>query len=394
MKTFNTKPVTLVVAAALGLLTSSASIAATPSEIAQPAPKTTQAIDANIINFSFAIAQDHQLDLNTQAVTTVSDEYYFTVSGRQLNKGIDIHTSQKGALIKISRQNDLGKALENEAMQLRSASQPKKNLAINIIGENDLKTTGIFTASTAIKLTDEVKPGKLTLSYERPLAAKNLYVIHVKEKGTANKLEISTAKQQYRQGESFSFDAAMLANNDTLALDNVTAFIMSPSGKKFNASIRLTDSGIAQISASKQALEATAIEAPINGLYELHVNAMTNAGGQQIHRTGKIAFALSPDTADLNKLSLIFVNKNKATASIGLTVKTAGRFEVRGTLYGHDAQGNLQPLMETHSAQNFSAGKQAINIQFNQQILAKSTLKAPYVLKNVRLFDQTRMSRL
>ncbi|MCJ8273595.1 MAG: DUF4785 family protein, partial [Psychrosphaera sp.] len=384
MKTFSKKTVTLVVATALGLLVSSASIAATSGKIAQPAPKKAQAIDTNIINFSFDIALDHQLDLNTQAAISVSDEYYFTVSGSQLNNGVDIHTSQKCALIKISRQNDQGKALESKAMQLRSDSQPQKNLATNIIGENDLQTSGIFTASTAIKLTDEVQPGKLTLSYDLPLAAKSLYVIHVKEKNSVNKLEISTAKQNYLQGESFTFNAVMLAKGDTLVADTVDAYIVSPSGKKYNASVSHTNSGVVQISASKQALETAAIEAPINGLYELHVNAIATNKGQKIHRTGKIAFALSPDTADLNKLSLVFVNKNKPSANIGLTVKTAGRFEVRGILYGYDAQGNLKPMMETHSAQNFSAGKQTINMQFDQKILAKSTLKAPYVLKNVR----------
>jgi hypothetical protein len=387
------KPVTLFVAAALGIFATTTATAAisvaTPDKISKQTPQA-----GNVINFSFAIAADHQLNLTQSMVTTQSDEYFFTVSGSQLNRGVDVYTSQKGALIKISRQGEQGKAFENKALQLRSASEPQKNVATNIIGESDLTATGIFTNSTAIKMTDDVQPGQFKLNYTQALPAKNRYVIHVKEQNSANKLEISTAKQQYRQNEAFTFDALMLAADNTLTFDSVDALIKSPSGKEFTTSVTRTASGVARITASKQALETGAIEAPINGLYELHVNAVADSKGQPIHRSGKIAFGLAPDTAELSKLAAISVDAKKPLASIALTVKTAGRYEVRGILFGHDSQGNLQPVMETHSAQNLSPGKQVISIQFNPKILARSALKAPYVLQNVRLYDQTRMSRL
>ncbi len=392
MNTFTKKPVTLVVAAALGLFISSTAIAATAATPVKVAKPTTE--QANAINFSFALAADHQLNLSSPSAVTLSDEYYFTVNGSQLNKGVDVHTTQTGALIKISRQGNQGKTFENKALQLRSAHQPQKNLASNIIGENDLKATGIFNNATAIKLTDEVQPGSFKLNYTQPLAAKSLYVIHVKEKNAVNKLEISTQKQHYLQNEAFSFDAAMLNKDDTLALNNVDAYILSPSGKKFAAAVNRSASGTAQITASKQALEVDAIEAPINGLYELHVNAVANSKNQPVHRTGKIAFALAPDTADLNKLSSLTVDAKKPVANIGLTVKTPGRYEVRAILYGHDRQGNSTPIMETHSAQNFAAiGQQVINMQFDRKMLAKSGLQAPYTVQNVRLYDQSRMSQ-
>lgn len=391
--TFAKKPLNLVVAAALGLFVSATAIAANPSKIANPGP-VAQVDGANAINFSFAIATDRKLELNSRTVTTLSDEYYFTVSGSQLNKGIDIHTSQKGALIKISRQGERGRALENTALQLHSAKQPQKNLAANIIAESDLKATGIFTNATAIKLADDVQPGQFKLNYAQPLSAKNLYVIHVKEKNAVNKLELSAQKQHFVQGETFAFDAAMLGKEVTLALDTVEAFIMSPSGKKISASVNRMASGVAQISAPTLALDADAIEAPINGLYELHVNAMANSKGQPVRRSGKIAFALAPVTADLGKLALISANSKKPAANIALTVKEPGRYEVRGILFGHDNKGQLKPVMETHSAQNFVVGEQVMNMQFDQKILANSALKAPYVLQNVRLYDQTRMSHL
>lgn len=383
------KPVTLVVAAALGLLATATTAIAAPVKTLKPAGQTSE---ANIINFSFAIAADHKLDLSQRTVTTESNEYYFTVNGSQLNRGVDVHTTQKGALIKISRQGDQGKALDNKALQLHSASQPKMNLAKNIIGESDLKATGIFTNATAIKMSDDVQPGTFKLNYEQALPADNSYVIHVKEKNSANKLEISAQKQHFLADEVFSFDAAMLAKDETLAAGTFDAYILSPSGKQFAASVSRSAGGVAQISASKQVLNADAIEAPITGLYELHVNAVADSQGQQVHRSGKIAFALAPRTAELNKLSSLTVDAKQPVANIGISVKAPGRYEARAILFGHDSEGKLKPIMETHSAQNFAAGAQVISMQFDQKILAKSALKAPFVVRNVRLNDQTRMS--
>jgi hypothetical protein len=393
MTNLNKKPLNLIVAAALGLFVSNAAVATNLNNFVKSTPQI-QVSKANVINFSFAIAQDQQISVADQAVTTQSNEYFFTVNGSQLNNGIDIHTSQSNALIKISRRGDQGKALQSAALRLTQAGQQHKNLVSNVIGEEQLKQTGVFTNAAAIKLTDDVKPGTFKLSYGEPLPAKNLYVINVKEKQSVNKLEIAVQKQHFVQNESISFDALMLAKDETLTFDNISAFIKSPSGKKFAVTVKVSANGVARISASKAALNGETIESPINGLYELHVNAQADSKGQMIHRTGKIAFALAQDTADLNQLSSIKVNGTKPIANIGLTVKTAGRYEVRGILYGHDSNGQLKPMMETHSAQNFAQGEQVVNMQFDRKIMAKSGLKAPYVLQDVRLYDQTRMSRL
>ncbi|MFT4927534.1 MAG: hypothetical protein ACI8WB_003645 [Phenylobacterium sp.] len=396
-KQFNKQTISLVVAGTLSLLAATAANAASPS---QTAPATEQSSPANYsseaINFSFALKGNDQLNFADQAATSHSDEYYFTVNGQQLSKGVNVHTSTKGALIKISRQGDRGQPLKNEALELRAAAQPKVNLATNIIGENDLKATGIFNHASAIKIAANVQPGTFKLRTNQNIDSDNLYVIHVKEKNSANQLALSAKKQYFTQGEAFSFDAAMMAKDQTLAFNTVSAFIRSPSGKQSNIKVNRLTSGVAQISAQQFAIDADAIEAPVNGLYELHVNAVANNNGQQIHRSGKIAFALAPDTAELNKSGklLNLVNAKNPQTNVALTVKEAGRFEVRATLFGHNAYGQLQPVMETHSAQNLTVGEQNITVKFDQKILANSGLVAPFTVRHVKLYDQTRLSRL
>jgi hypothetical protein len=398
MTLFNKKTGNFAVTSALSLFAASATLVTTTAAAAtatdSAVPTIYKAQQDKAINFSFALEAEQPLSIQKQAVTTSSNEYYFTVNGSQLNKGIDIYTTAPGALIKISRQGEQGNALKGSNLQLHSVNQPKKNLAQNIIDENALKSTGVFNNATAIKLAADVQPGNFKLNYAQALSAKNKYVVHVKEKNSVNKLMISAQKQHFTHGENFSFTAAMMAQGDTLALNTVSAYVTSPSGKKIAVTVDKLVSGVAQISAKNFTIDADAIESPINGLYELHLNTTAGVKGQQIHRTGKIAFALAPNTADLNKLVATNVSANKPLANIGLTVKTAGRFEVRATLYGHDAQGNLKPIMETHSAQNLTAGEQSIAMLFDKKILKASTFKAPYVVNNVRLYDQTRMSRL
>lgn len=378
---FSQKPVKLAVATALTVFTLGANAA--PQAPVNP-------YQSEAINFSFAIDSNKQLQ-QTQRVETQSNEYYFVVNGNQLNKGIDVHTTAPGALIKISRQGK-SNALDTNALRVVSKSAPGKNVVKNLVNEQELEAAGVFGKSTAVQLSKDAQPGVFKLNYGKVLSAKGQYLIHVKEKHAAQKLVLSGAKQHFVNGEDFAFNAAMISNEQTLAFDKVSAYVLSPSGKRHSVKVDRLDSGIAKI--AQFALADEAVEAPRNGLYELYINADAKADGKIIRRTGKMAFALSPKTAQLGKLRTLGINAKNPTANFAIEVNQAGRFEVRATLYGHDAQGKLTPVMETHSADNLSEGKQVITMQFDQKMLAASGLKAPFVVQNVRLFDQTRLSRL
>jgi hypothetical protein len=387
--TKNKTTLALALAGLMGATSAVAGLQQTDVTTATPHIEQSQANQA--MSFSFALQPQALLTINTEAVTSQSDEYWFTVTGEQLNAGVDVHTTVAGALIKISRQGKNSKVLDSTSLKLHSANKPHLNLAANVIKEDDLKATGVFANASAIKMDKAVKPGSFKLSYSGALAADNQFVVHVKEKHSTNKLTLSTQKQHYLQGEALSFDALMTSKNDTLAMQVVDAFILSPSGKKMMVPTKQLANGSTQVLAAQFA-KNDAIEAPINGLHELHVNGMASINGQQVHRTAKIAFALAPQTASLQQNSAGKVNGQQT--QFALNVVEAGRFEVRGILYGHDVNGQLKPIMETHSARNLSAGKQSISMAFDQKILAKSGLAAPYEVKHVRLYDQTRMSRL
>ena len=386
MKLFNQKTLSMAVATAMTLATVTGAQANNVSHSAHMLES------ANPMSFSFALNKVkgpvEQLKQAHQAVSSTSNEYWFSVTGKQLNAGIDVHTTGLGALIKVSRAGGKGEQLDGKALSLLDSK--RANVAGKVIGEDDLNATGIFAASSAIKMDNSVKPGTFKLGYSQKLASDSQFIIHVKEKYSANILKIQTSKQAYVAGENLTFDAMMLAGKATLDMDSVQAFIMSPSGKKFKAQAVKGKNGLATINA-RQFVDADQIEAPINGLYELHLTAKANDNGMQIERRGKIAFAMAEQTATMAPVKAAVSSKQTQFA---LNVNEAGRFEVRGVLYGHDKNGQLQPIMETHAAETFKTGKQRLTMNFDQNILKKSGLRAPFELKNVRLYDQSRMSRL
>lgn len=386
MKLFSQKTLSMAVATAMTLATVTGVQA---KNYSQPAHMLES---ANPMSFSFALdnikGSAEQLKQAHQAVSATSNEYWFSVTGKQLNAGIDVHTTSTDALIKVSRAAGKGEQLDGKALSL--LDNKRANVAGKIIGEDDLNATGIFAASSAIKMDSSVQPGTFKLSYNHKLASDNQFVIHVKEKHSTNLLKIETSKQAYVAGEDLTFDATMLAGKATLAMDSVEAFIMSPSGKKYSAQAVKGKNGLATINA-RQFVQADQIEAPITGLYELHLVGKASDKGMQIQRRGKIAFALAEQTATLAPVKAAVSGKQTQFA---LDVNTAGRFEVRGVLYGHDKNGQLQPIMETHAAETFETGMQQLTMKFDQRILKKSGLSAPFELKNVRLYDQSRLSRL
>lgn len=344
----------------------------------------------NPMSYSFALKQSSKLDFTEQRATSSSNEYHFTVSGAELNKGINLHTTIPGALIKISRADGKGDAIDATELKLTNQAYGDKNLVGDIITEDNLKATGVFPNSAAIKLNPSIKAGSFKLAYGNKVAANNQFVINVKEKYATSLLKMSANSQSFLHGQNISFDAKMVSGKKALAINNVDAHVIAPSGKKTPIAVTIDKTGVAKINAS-QFVDVDAIESPINGLYELHLKSVADDAGLEVHRSGKIAFALSTKTATLEDTKLAANNKQ---SQFKLDINQAGRYEVRGVLYGHDAKGQLKPIMETHAAQDLPAGLQVLTMNFDQNILRKSGLKAPYQLKHVRLFDQTRMSKL
>ncbi len=79
---------------------------------------------------------------------------------------------------------------------------------------------------------------------------------------------------------------------------------------------------------------------------------------------------------------------------LAMDVAEAGRYEVRGILFGTDDRGQLKPLAVGNTADWLEPGQSALAMTFDRSVITESGLRAPFVVKDLRLIHQNRMSLL
>jgi hypothetical protein len=262
------------------------------------------------------------------------------------------------------------------------------NAVEKLYSEEEMNAVGIFSNAIAVK-TAAAAEGNMTLAYAGKLDSKQQFVVSVKEKNSQHLMALSAPKMSYLEGETLTFNAVMEAPEKALSMTQASAFIVSPSGKKMQVAASIAKDGRVSVSHS----EFAQVEAPINGLYELQVEGFAQDGAKTVRRMAKVAFALSPQTAELADVSASVV-KGAPQANVSVSVNEPGRYEVRAVLYGTNAAGEQVAVMETHSAKWLKAGEQSIEVNFDAKILAASGAKAPFSVNHVRLNDQTRLGNL
>ncbi|MCY7297553.1 DUF4785 domain-containing protein [Alteromonas sp. a30] len=336
----------------------------------------------DFLHYSFPVTQSAKLE-TTQAYNALSSSYLMEVSGAQLNKGVTLNTTQSNVSFLISRKSGASQ-LDTGLLQLRHANAPSVSLVDTRVTAEQLSQVGMFRDTVALNTVKDAAFGALTLKSEQGLAASDKYIVQVKEKNSPYNLSVSIPTQSYTAGDKVIARGEMLKGSDALNIDKATAQLVAPNGKVSQVSVKVNGDEVV-FSAAEQA----DIISPINGLYELRVQSVASDNDLSIPRYAKVAFALSRDTAKLNGAS--FVEKDGLSANVRLVAKEAGRYEVRGILYGTNARGQLVPVMETHAAQSTNAGSDSIKLPFDAAILADANVKAPYELRDVRLYDQKQL---
>lgn len=334
------------------------------------------------LHFSFPIAQSNKLDAS-KAFNAISNEYHMEVTGAQLNKGIILNTTQSKVAILVSNAGQ-SSALDTGLLQLKASGKSAESLIDKRVSSEQLAQVGMFSNTVALTTRDDAAFGALTLKTEQSLSLNDKYIVQVKEKNSPYTLSVSLPTQSYTEGDKVIARGAMMNRGNAFAAGNTTAQLVAPNGEVSQVSVKVNGTEL-EFAAAEQAN----IIAPINGLYELRVQSAGNDKGTAVRRNAKVAFALARDTASLNGVSM--GDNDGLFANVRLLAKEAGRFEVRGVLFGTNDRGQLVPVMETHAAQNTNAGADSIKLPFDAAILAQAGVKAPYELRDVRLFDQKQM---
>lgn len=379
----------------LVVLTSLTTMSALAEQALQLAPTKAQlvqlpvppvAIEQQAVHFSRAMAATKivQGDIGYQST---SDEYWLEVDGRTLNKGMALSINQPEAIIRLSAkqtgayQLPDNHAIDPQSLELRKDNQLVEKAFTQRVSQEQLATASILANSSAVRVAPSAGTGRFQLRVGQELAPTQTYIVNVKEKGSLIEQKLSTSQQAYLAGQTANFNAAMLDSNAAVSNAIHTAFIKAPNGDLSPVDIQRSGAGF-EFKLPEQ------LPADSRGqLIELHVESKAQHDGREMLRHGKIGFAVAQPTANMT-----IESASMNSALVDLNVGSEGRYAVSGIVYGQDSAGAYVPMMESSSAYYLSPGAQQVELRFDKKIMNSSSLSKPFVLRDVKLMDQSRVA--
>lgn len=359
MKLFNTKLNKLVLASVLSAAISTSTFAADAERVEYIWPSVQQ------------VANQNQMQQ-----TLSSDEYWETVTGAQLRKGVQVFAG-RNALVRLAPKASYESGakitpqpLNMDAIYLASLGS---NVQMNqLASQRDMEDAGFYDGSVALQL-DNVAGGSVTLASSQNLASDAKYLIHVKEKGTDQKLTVNASRFLQGNDASLALDAAVNAAKPSPFSTRAT--LIAPDGSESKARFQngkvVFDQPLMTVGASQ-------------GFYEVQLTTMVNVNRKLVKRSIKVPFVNLQQTAEMTSVEL------GENASVNLSVAEPGRFNITATLQGMDANGKLVKL-QTAEVAEFVEQDKAVALPFQ---LDKFADYSDLQLVNIKLMDQTRLMPL
>lgn len=303
-----------------------------------------------------------------------SREFWQTVEATQLKRGFDVDLSSPGALIRVSpangaralRPTDVKLLWNGRAVTLAPAAS-----------ESQLRAAGMAVpvGTVVMEIAGDHGRGRYRLRSE---AANGRYIVHVFEPNSSVALLARADRLHALVGDAIAFDVAM-TDSGREQQAQAEALLVSPDGN--SRPVHLLRDGTHL--RAKMQLPADASDT--RGLWELQVFA----SGNGIQRDARVAFAVSQPTARLT--GDFTADRGTRRLQLPLQVATAGRYEVRGTLYATGPGKTLRPVAQGHSAAWFEPGRRELALDFGA-IRLPAGYGAPFELRQLELQDQVRNS--
>lgn len=330
-----------------------------------------------------------------------SREYFREVSADELRAGVALTLTAPQALVRVhaaARELVAGRGAELEIDPQRLVLRAGKSeygagtgMAL-LVDADQLAAAGapFVEGTTAFRIKRELGAGRIEIAAP-DLRGDARYVVQVFEPQSEVVLSLSTSRGEYLHGDLLevvsSLGSATTKRAD-VAATRVQAFVTSPGGRLFPLAVSVAKDGRLR---GQLALDALA--GPGAGLWELHLRVEGSVNGQAVARDARTAFACSAPSARLARETRVTQGPDGLRVTFGVELTSAGRYSLRGVLYGTDAAGTLRPLAMSDSARWFdNAGE--LTLSFDARLLAASGLVAPFELRDLRLYDQGRMGLL
>ncbi len=345
------------------------------------------------VHFSHALDTQNNLDARPVIPRTLSKAYWKEIRGADLNNGMELAVEGDGALVRIA-------PMRKNARGSRSPLIDPKNIVLEKAGKqwrnghgmeraieaDKLANTGapyFAPGSMAFRINRELGRGPVKLRMRDEIDADERYLVHVLDRNSSVDLELTGNAMAYLRNDRLN--GKVLLNNADVK--HISGYLLSPSGVRHPVAFNKSESRGYSVD-----MDLSMTPGNDAGLWELHANVEGEHNGAPVQRIAKIAFGFAEAHARWSGDASIETNgRGDLVAGIDLEVAAASRYNLKGVLYGNNANGAMQPLMLAESATWVDEGHTVLELVFDAGILAASSLQPPYELRNLQLFDQGRM---
>ncbi len=350
-----------------------------------------RALPANLesaaVDFAWPIASDSKLAAARPHVAA-SREFWSLQDARQLAAGFRFEVGSPGALIRISPAD--GAKTTGDAAPV----------AIRLNGRELSDGRGILRSAAAAELKKlgadfgdgsrvfQLDPAAGTGTVEVQIAkAGGRHLVHVLEPNSDQVLELRSHRDVALAGGELELYADWRSGDRSLAPTLLRGLITAPDGRSIEIEFVADPNG-----GQRARARLPATDSAVSGLWEAHVFAAADHQGRHLLRDAKTAFAVTAPTARLANRISAALDGNGLALTVAIDASAAGRYELRGTLYGTDATGTLVPFAVAHSARILDAGPGEIVIRLDRALLADAGVGAPFELRDLALNDQGRFA--
>lgn len=315
--------------------------------------------------------------------------YYLKVNASDLYEGVTLPLTVPGALVRISPMGgEETEALDPARMVVvngeRAFSEGSGVDQLYTPEQMDAARGSFLTlGSSVFRIHESVGVGQTLLFVDDLAGVERDYLVHVFEQESPAVLSVRAANDTFVQGQTLAVYTQFSGARGSVAAQQMEGVVVSPNGSSFP--LTFGRDGVGRLELNQPGDNT-------NGLWRVRVTATGLEQGLAVRRDAATAFALVVPTARFSGSATTSRTKDGVSASFDLEVGTAGRYEVRGVLFGSDASGALQPIAVSHSANWLNPGEHVLDLSFDQAHVTASGLSAPYMIRDLRLVHQDRMS--
>jgi len=348
-----------------------------------------QGLETQPVDFAWLLPQDQKLAQPAPYVAE-SREFWSLQGTDQLKAGFRFDLGSPGALIRISpAEGAASKALDVAEVSLRFNGQPLKSGAgiLRHAAAAELKAQGadFGDGSLVLQLDPKLGSGRVELQVK---GASGRHLIHVLEPNSQDVLALTAARDVALAGGELVLHADWRKGDASRAPSLLRGLITAPDGRSFDVDFSADAKG-GQLARVRLPAEASQVA----GLWEAHVFAAAKDGERELLRDAKTAFAVAAPSARLAGGFRAVQDKQQGLSlAIGVDAAAAGRYELRGTVYGTNAKGELVPFAMAHAAQLLQPGHGEISLKLASSLIAEAKVGAPFEVRDLELRDQGRMS--